>query len=71
MLYRQGGDVADYELGPLGKARSGVVVGAAGGGMRVVSITAGRGRAIVSAARFESVYLHKHQHFMFKPYFFV
>lgn len=60
MLYRQGGDGADCELGPLGKARPGVA-GGAGGGMRAVSIAAVRGRAVVSAARFESVYLHKHQ----------
>lgn len=70
MLYRQGGDVADYELGPLGKERSGVG-GGAGGGMRAVSVAAVRGRAVVSAPRFERVYSHKHQRFMFKPYFFV
>lgn len=70
MLYRQEGGIAEYELGPLGKARLGVG-GEAGGGTRAVSIAAVRGRAVVSAARFESVYLHKHQRFMFKPYFFV
>lgn len=58
MLWRQGGDTADSELGPLVKVRLGVV-GEAGGGTRAVSTAAVRGRAVVSTATLGSLHLHK------------